>query len=138
MRGVSAQGELGYRAHIVVAPNSALKSIDDLRSKRIAFGSPTSTQGHWIPRIMFDTAGLKLADFDSHLYTGSHRACAEAVIAGQADACGMQDTLAKRLVESGALRTLAVSEVFPSSGIFVHAAVPEAVRRGYREAPSRM
>lgn len=46
----------------------------------------------------------------------------------------MQDTLARILISSGSLRALATSEVFPSSGVFSHASVPEEVRMAVRAA----
>lgn len=128
VRGVNSRGELGYRSILVVAPDSPLDELHDLRGRRIAFGSPTSTQGHWIPRIMFHEADIGLEEFEGYVYTGSHRACAEAVIGKRVDACGMQDTLARLLIESGVVRALATSEVFPSSGIFSTASVPSDIR----------
>ncbi|MDH5501145.1 MAG: PhnD/SsuA/transferrin family substrate-binding protein, partial [Gammaproteobacteria bacterium] len=115
-------------------PDSPLRTVQDLKGKRVAFGSHTSTQGHWIPRIMFDEAGIDLDDLAGYIYTGSHRACAEAVIAGRVEACGMQDTLARSLVTSGSVRALAVSEVYPSSGVFSHGGVPENVRAAVQAA----
>lgn len=134
VRGVNAEGESGYRAMLVVGPDSTLRTVQDLKGRRVAFGSPTSTQGHWIPRIMFDEAGIALGDLGGYMYTGSHRACAEAVISRHADACGMQDTLARSLVAAGSVRLLAVSGVYPSSGIFSHGGVPEKVQAAVQAA----
>lgn len=134
VHGVNAAGEAGYRALVVVAPDSPLQQLQSLRGRRLAFGGRTSTQGYWIPRIMLYRAGLTLDDLASYAFTGSHRACAEAVIAAKADACGLQDTLAQRLIETGQVRQLAASELYPSSGIFAHAGVPKAVREAVREA----
>lgn len=133
-RGLNATGEAGYRSILVVAPDSPLKDLQDLRDHHLAFGSSTSTQGHWIPRIMLHQAGLSLDDLRSFSFTGSHRACAEAVIAIKADACGMQDTLAQRLIMAGQVRQLAASDLYPSSGIFAHEGVPKMVRESVRKA----
>ena len=143
VRGLNAEGEPGYRAYLVTLPDSPLQGISSLRGKRLALGSRTSTQGYLIPRIMLAQAGLALDDLASYRFTGSHRACAEAVVSGEADACGLQDNLARRLIASGDLRALAISEVFPSSGIFVSPQVPEPVRTAVRQAlvafdPERM
>ncbi len=137
VRGVNREDEPGYRSYLVAAPDSPLQSIADLRGHRLAFGSRTSTQGYWIPRIMLHRAGVDLADLSGYFFTGSHRACAEAVIAGRAGACGLQDTLARELVREGALKTLAVSEVYPSSGIFASQAVPDDIRQSVRSALAR-
>lgn len=134
VRGVNAEGEPGYRSYLAVAPDSPLQSIADLRGRRLAFGSQTSTQGYWIPRIMLHKAGLDLADLGGYFFAGSHRACAEAVIAGRADACGLQDTLAWELIREGRLKALAVSEVYPSSGIFAGQAVPKDIRQSVQAA----
>jgi phosphonate transport system substrate-binding protein len=134
VRGVNAEGEAGYHALLVVKPDSPLINLSDLKDRHLAFGSPTSTQGHWIPRIMLHKAGLNLNDLHSFIYTDSHRGCAEAVISGKADVCGMQDTLALHLIEMGLLRALAVSDLYPSSGIFSHASVPQEKRFAVRDA----
>ncbi len=134
VRGLNAEGEPGYRAYLVTLPDSPLQGISSLRGKTLALGSRTSTQGYLIPRIMLAQAGIDFGDLAAHEFTGSHRACAEAVIRGDADACGMQDILARRLIEAGELRALAISEVFPSSGIFASARVPAEVRERVRKA----
>ncbi len=117
VRGVNIHGETRYRSMIVVHPDSNVQSLDDLKGKHFAFGSTSSTQGHLIPRIVLSNSGIKLNDFASYSYTGSHEACAKAVIDGDFDACGMQDTMAQSLEEKGLVRVLHVSDYFPSSGI---------------------
>ncbi len=134
VRGVNSEGEAGYRSILVVAPDNQLQSVRELKGKHLAFGSPTSTQGHWIPRIMLHEAGLELANLKAYFYTRSHRDCAEAVISDKADACGLQDTLALRLIRMGLLRQLAVSDLYPSSGVFAHAGVPVEVRSAVQQA----
>lgn len=134
VRGLNAEGEPGYRSYLVTLPDSPLQGISSLRGRRLAFGSRTSTQGYLIPRIMLNQAGLSLDDLAGYEFTGSHRACAETVIRQKADACGLQDTLARQLVDAGQLRVLAISEVFPSSGIFAHPRVPQTVRSAVRGA----
>jgi len=134
VRGLNAEGEPGYRSYLVTLPDSPLQGISSLRDRRLAFGSDTSTPGYLIPRIMLNQAGLSLEDLAGYEFAGSHRACAEAVIQRKADACGLQDNLARQLIEAGQLRALAISEVFPSSGIFVHPRVPPSVRSAVRNA----
>jgi len=134
VHGINAQGEAGYRAILVVAPNSPLQQVQELRGRRLAFGSRHSTQGYWIPRIMLARAGLELRDLGAYFFTGSHQACAEAVITGQADACGLQDTLARQLIASGRLDQLAASDLYPSSGIFAQTELPARIRQQVRQA----
>ena len=123
-RGLNRQGQADYRSALVVRADSPIKEVTDLRGKRMAFGAETSTQGHIIPRIMLTEAGLTLHDLADYSYTGSHAACADAVISGKYDVCGMQDILASKLAAEGRLSILQWSAYFPSSGIVANATVP--------------
>lgn len=130
VRGLNHQGKAEYQSVIVVAPDSALGSLEDLRDKRIAFGNIDSTQGHIIPRILLKEHGLDLDSFAAYEFTGSHQNCASAVIAGRYDACGMQDTMARILDGEGKVKILETSSFFPSSGIAVNKAMSaEAVEK---------
>lgn len=134
VRGLNSDGEPGYRSYLVARIDSPLQGIRSLVGRRLALGDKNSTQGALIPRILLAQEGLSLDDLAEYFYTGSHRECAEAVLDGSADACGLQDILARQLIEAGELRPLAISEVFPSSGIFVSPRVPESVRSAVRDA----
>ena len=134
MRGINAQGKASYQSMIVVAPDSPIKNLQQLKGKHFAFGSADSTQGHLIPRIVLHEAGIELEDFVSYDYTGSHSACANAVASAKFDACGMQDTMAQSMETSGLLRIIHRSREYPSSGIAVHKNVPPEVITKVRQA----
>jgi phosphonate transport system substrate-binding protein len=133
-RGLNKQGHAEYQSAIVVGANSSIKRLEDLRGKRIAFGNINSTQGHLIPRIIFAEKGIELEQFASYSYTGTHRNCVKAVVSGLADACGMQDTMAKDMEAHGDIRILHVSRYFPSSGIAVNRNVKAEVQEKIRHA----
>lgn len=134
VRGLNAQGRAEYRSVIVVAPDSSIQTVEDLRGKRFAFGSATSTQGHLIPRIILLQHGLTLDDLAVYEYTGSHRNCANAVTAGRFDACGMQDTMGEELAAAGLLRIIYTSQYYPSSGIAANKNVRPEVLDKVRQA----
>ncbi len=115
--GLDSNGAPTYRAVIFTRPDSSIMKIEDLRNHSFAFGSFYSTQGHLIPRIMLEEAGIKIRDFKRYAYLGSHQACAQAVISGLFDAGGMQDTLAYKLESKGLIRIIAVSKPYPRSMI---------------------
>jgi len=127
VRGKNTDNKTYYRSIIVTGKKNSFKSLADLKGKRFAFGSKTSTQGHLIPRIMLQKNGMTIKDFSSYIYTGSHSNCASAVTKGLVDACGMQDTLALSLIKNGDLKQLAVSSQYPSSGIASNPQVPKDV-----------
>ncbi|QWK09294.1 MAG: PhnD/SsuA/transferrin family substrate-binding protein [Thermoflexus hugenholtzii] len=134
VRGRNREGQDTYRAAIVVPPDSPVRDLADLRGRSFAFGSPNSTQGHLIPRLMLQRAGLTLRDLRAYAFHDSHAATANAVISGRYDAGGLQDTLALALAERGLVRILALSEPYPSSGIIAGPGVPEKTAQMVREA----
>lgn len=134
VRGLNREGKPDYRAYLVVRPNSPLRAVADLRGRRLALGGKISTQGHLIPRIVLAQHHLSLSDLAGHEFTGSHQNCADAVVSGRADACGMQDTLAEKLAEEGLLRILHRSDWYPSSGIIAGPRVTEPMLARLRQA----
>lgn len=125
--GLTEKGKAEYKALIITATNSNLHSLKDLKGKTFAFGADTSTQGHLIPLIMLDKAGIKLADLAGYTFTGSHFDTANSVLSGRYAAGGIQDRLGRELAAKGLIRILAESENFPSSTISVSPALPEDV-----------
>jgi phosphonate transport system substrate-binding protein len=134
VRGLNALGRAEYQSMIVVAPHSPIQQCAQLSGKRFAFGSVNSTQGHLIPRIVLTECGVLLDELAAYGYTGSHRNCANAVISGEFDACGMQDTMARELAEAGLVRIIHTSEYYPSSGIAASTGVPGEVLDRVRQA----
>lgn len=127
VKGVNEENESVYRAAIVTRVDSKIKVLKDLNGRSFAFGASSSTQGHLIPRLMMEQAGIDISNLRSYDYTGSHAETANAVISGRADAGGMQDTLAQSLADRGLLRIIAWSDPYPSSGVLAGAQVPAEV-----------
>lgn len=134
VRGLNAQGEDRYRAAIVVPNDSPIQDISDLKGRSFAFGAPNSTQGHLIPRLMLQQAGLTLEDLSAYAYHDSHAVVANAVTSGRFAAGAIQDTLARTLSARGLLRILALSEPYPSSGMVAGPETPLATSTLITEA----
>jgi phosphonate transport system substrate-binding protein len=134
VRGRNMEGEDTYRAAIIVAPESSIQSLKDLRGVSFAFGALNSTQGHLIPRLMLQQAGIRLEDFSAYTYTGSHAATANAVTSGRYQAGALQDTLALDLARRGLVRILALSDPYPSSGVVAGPHVPQQTAEMVRRA----
>lgn len=132
--GLNTEGRAEYRSVIVVAPDSPIQKIEDLRGKSFAFGDTASTQGHLIPRIILTEHGISLDDLGGYEYTGSHRNCASAVVSGRLDAGGMQDTMAQRMADNGIVRIIHTSKFYPSSGIAANKDVPPEVIEKVKQA----
>ncbi len=125
VRGRNGDGNDTYRAAIVVPADSPLQNVADLRQHTFVFGAPNSTQGHLIPRLMLQEAGVALEELRAYSFSGSHTAAANAVASGRYEAGALQDTLARELAQRGLVRVLAYSGFYPASGIIAGPDVPE-------------
>lgn len=134
VRGLNHQNRAEYRSAFVVRPNSSIRNIGDIKGRTLAFGSYDSTQGHIIPRIMLEQNGIMLDNLLTYHYTGSHQNCAEAVISGKFDVCGMQHQLADSLASQGLVRIIHTSGYYPSSGIVANKSVPPDVIARVKQA----
>jgi len=134
VRGINHEGKAEYQSVLVIRNDSPIHKVEDIKGKSFAFGSRSSTQGHLIPRIILTQQGLTLKDLARHDYTGSHQNCAESVVSGKHDVCGMQDQLADKLVRQGQLKILFRSSFYPSSGIVSNNKVPVEVTEKVKQA----
>ncbi len=133
-RGRNRQGRGEYRSMLVVRPSSPIQSVKQIKGKRFAFGDFNSTQGHLIPRIILARHGIQLEDLAHYRYTGSHLNCADAVISGEYDVCGLQDEMADRLAAKGLVRIIYRSRYYPSSGIVANKKMPQQTRKTITQA----
>ena len=134
VRGLNTFSKAEYQSVFVVKPDSQIRTIKDFKGRTLAFGSQDSTQGHLIPRIMLSENKISLDDLRSYGYTGSHQNCAEAVVSGKYDICGMQDQLAVKLAAEGVLKIIHTSRYYPSSGIVVNKSMPDDVIKKIKQA----
>lgn len=134
VRGVYPTGKPEYQSVIVVAPDSQISKVQELRGKKMAFNKVTSTQGYLVPVSVLDEHGIKLKDLAGAQNTDSHRACANAVIMGEADACGMQDLLGWELEKSGLVKVIHTSKYYPTSGLFTNKKVAPELLAAIRKA----
>jgi len=134
VQGLNEKNRAEYRSYLITLPNSRINRIPDVRGRTFAFGSKNSTQGFLIPRIILDDNNIDLKDLRSYAFTGSHQRCAEAVISGRADVCGLQDSLAEKLSSEGKVKIFYRSKYYPSSGIVANNSVSEDVAKKVKRA----
>lgn len=80
-------GRPWYTSIIVVNSDSSIKSLKDLKGKRFAFVSKSSTSGYLVPMAQFNDIGIEPdRDFGKVTYAGSHDKVKEELIAGKVDA----------------------------------------------------
>ncbi|MBL8451068.1 MAG: putative selenate ABC transporter substrate-binding protein [Dechloromonas sp.] len=83
-----------------ITADPAIKSMADLKGRSFAFGSPSSTSGHLMPRHFLQEAGLNPdKDFKAIAYSGAHDATVAFVAAGKAEAGVLNASVWDKLVE---------------------------------------
>jgi len=99
-------GEKRFKGVIVVAKNSPIQTIADLKGKRFAFGDKNSTIGRYLVQAELVNRGLHGKDLASFKYMERHDQVAGAVELGDFDAGSVKSGTFKKYEEKGTLRKL--------------------------------
>jgi phosphonate transport system substrate-binding protein len=92
-----------------ITASDDIKTFADLKGKRFAFGSPSSTSGHLMPRHFLAEAGVSPeTDFANVAFSGAHDATAAFVAAGKVDAGALNASVWDKLVAQGKVDTAKV------------------------------
>jgi phosphonate transport system substrate-binding protein len=144
-------GRTDYDSVFVVRADSEVKSLADLRGKRMAFTSPTSTSGYLMAYSRLVDEGLLEAKeqpsefFGQVTFAGGYDRALMAVANGQADVCAVSDyTMEGEKADlyldeatRGKLRILSRTPGVPTHGICLRSDLPpdlqEAIVKGLLE-----
>jgi phosphonate transport system substrate-binding protein len=85
-------GKATYRGMIFCRADSPIRTLADLRGKRVAFGDVLSTSGYLLPRRLLESNGITLKDIKAYNLTDS-AAILKAVENGSADAGASYEVL---------------------------------------------
>jgi phosphonate transport system substrate-binding protein len=105
-------GKASFQLMIVVKEDSPIKTVEDLKGKRFAFGDKRAL----LQRAAVVGAGIKLEDFSDYKFIGHYDNIARAVMNGDFDAGILKDTMAFQWKGKG-LRILASSPDLPPYNI---------------------
>ncbi len=100
------KGRAFFKGNIIVSNQSSIKSLNDLKGKRIAFGSPGSTMSYIVPHYMLHKAGVFNKQSADHDFLQSHNNVALAVLSGDFDAGAVKPAVFRKFEDQG-LRVLA-------------------------------
>ncbi len=97
---VQREEDAQFHSKFIARAGSGIRSLADLKGKTFAFGSPSSTSGHLMPRFFLLQAGLvPERDFARVGYSGAHDVTAFWVQAGKVDAGVVNESIWQKLVE---------------------------------------
>ena len=90
-----------FTSRFIVPIDSPVKSLAELKGKTFAFGAPSSTSGHLMPRYYLMRDGISPdTDFKTVAFSGAHDATVAFVASGRADAGVLNASVMDKLVES--------------------------------------
>lgn len=90
-----------FTSKFIVPESSTAKTLADLKGKAFAFGSPSSTSGHLMPRYFLMKAGINPdQDFKTVAFSGAHDATLAFVASGKAEAGVLNASVWDKLLEA--------------------------------------
>lgn len=140
---VQRQEDAAFTSKFITA-NSAIKSLADLKGHTFAFGAPSSTSGHLMPRHFLLQAGINPdKDFKTVAYSGAHDATVAFVQAGKADAGVLNASVWDKLVEQhkvdpAKVRVFAVTPPYFDYNWTVRGGLDPALRKKLTDAFLRL
>jgi len=83
-----------------ITADETIKTLADTKGKTFAFGAPSSTSGHLMPRYFLMRDGINAdKDFKNVAFSGAHDATVAFVASGKADAGVLNASVWEKLVE---------------------------------------
>jgi phosphonate transport system substrate-binding protein len=136
----------GYTSKIIVAKDSDIKSLDDLRGRTFAFVDPSSTSGNYVPTLeLMNAYDMSNEDFHTNgvffssvMFSGSHPNSILAVVNGDVDAAAVaSNTLAIEIAQGRVSEddfiVIHESPVIPGSPTAVRSDLPEDLKAKLKE-----
>lgn len=105
---LQVNGQSFFQGNIIVRKDSGIKTIDDLKGKRIAFGDPKSTMSYLVPHDMLHQSGIFTGKSAEHDFLQSHDNVALSVLMGDFDAGAVKPAVFKKFENRG-LHTVAMT-----------------------------
>jgi phosphonate transport system substrate-binding protein len=128
---VVRHGSPTYRGQILVAPAGPVKTLADLKGKKIAFPQRTSASGYMYPKVLLLDSGIDVDKDCTEIFSGSHDAALIALVKGNVDAActfdDARDNISKTYPDVAKLRVLAKTQDIPADCVAVSASLDQAV-----------
>jgi phosphonate transport system substrate-binding protein len=134
------KGESSYYSGIFIRKGNGIKSIKELRGKKMAFGSTSSTSSFNFPVAMLIAGGINPAkDLDKVIIAGSHSASLAALAEGKVDAAAASYNSFGKAVKKGAIdpskfEPLAKSQPIPNPPLAMNKGLSSNMKKKLRTA----
>ncbi len=134
------KGESSYYSGIFVRKDSGIKSLKDLKGKRMAFGSTSSTSSFNFPVAMLIAGGVDpVKDLNKVIIAGSHSASLAALAEGKVDAAAASYNSFGKAVKKGAIdpskfEPLSKSQPIPNPPLAMNKGLSKKLKLDLRKA----
>ncbi|MCI0505165.1 MAG: phosphate/phosphite/phosphonate ABC transporter substrate-binding protein [Gammaproteobacteria bacterium] len=121
-------GSIMTRSAVFAHRDSGVKTLQDLKTRKVAFVDPASLGGYVAPRALFHKNGINTKTdveevFTRNLESALHKTLLQDVAAGSM--CALKFKLMSRKIEVGDLQTIALSDEYPENLL----AAPKSIAR---------
>ncbi|MEE8179825.1 MAG: phosphonate ABC transporter, permease protein PhnE [bacterium] len=131
-----------YRSIFLTSADSKIKSLFDLKGKRLVLTQRGSTSGDLMPRHELIKIGLNPAipsSFSKVIYSGSHEGALSSVLSGTSDVAAIseinyENILSKGLINPKNLKIIHTSPAIPGAPLVYSKKLPQEIRNKLREA----
>ncbi|MCK5642158.1 MAG: phosphate/phosphite/phosphonate ABC transporter substrate-binding protein [Gammaproteobacteria bacterium] len=140
-RPVNLDNTSTYHGYILVRKDSGIKSIADMRGKRMAFVEKATSAGYIFPLALLRENNIVDINgfFGESFFTGSHDAAVIAVLDGKADVSAAKHSMYDRVKKDNPrvekeLTIIARSPSVPSNGLCVRKTLDPGLQKKLKEA----
>ncbi len=129
--GLNTKNNGYFHSVIIVKNTSSIKSLEDLKGKSFAFGSPQSTLSYFMPMYLLKKQNLdkKLSNI---VFLGKHDRVAKYIIMGKYDAGGIKQSVANKYKKY--IKIIAKTQDVPDFIIVASTNMPKQTVQKIREA----
>ena len=114
------------RSFIAVPPNSPIRTVEELKGKRFAFGYEDSTTTHLIPVLLLSKHGIKEKDLKATFAGHQPQKTIDEMLDGRFDAAAVSDFFYAR--NKSRLRVIEESDEFAGPPIVARKDLPQSVQ----------
>ena len=132
-------GKPGYTAELYVRKDSGIKSLQDVKGKKVAFVDPSSSSGYIYPGAMLVEAGLNLDKDISYQFSGGHDKSLQLLLNKDVDVIatfdGVEERYAKDFPQAKTdIQKLATSDMIPGVMVTVSSKMDKELQEKLEKA----
>lgn len=139
LRTVNLDGTSTYSGYIYVRKDSAIRSVKDMKNRRMAYVDKATTAGYLFPVAHLRMNGVADPErfFSETFFTGSHDAAINAVLTRKADVGAAKNTVYDLMRKRDSrvdreLEVIAESSRVPSNGLLVRKDLQESLKNSLK------